>query len=248
MAFGTLFYAVAATVQIWLFNASSRQTETQINKLIQAAQAQSEAANDMAQAAGDQVDAANNFADTAEEINRQTRAAVDEFHRLAKASEGNIAATQEASRLDQRAWVGIGIDMPPIAELDKPLVANLLIFNSGRTFALKVRFIRTVTISPDIPGQLDYYFALSSSLRSKNQSVGLVVPNRNYAIKFDIPQGLRAINKNVTRDWYITFWGDVTYRDVFMNTPERRTTFCATRQISSPESTFDQCAINNDGW
>ena len=53
VAFGTLFYAGAAVLQVWIMRESARQTGEQAEKLIQAAKTQAKAAQDFAAAAQD---------------------------------------------------------------------------------------------------------------------------------------------------------------------------------------------------
>ncbi|HXM20748.1 MAG TPA: hypothetical protein VN948_05745 [Terriglobales bacterium] len=111
VAVGTLFGTGAAIFQVYITRENNRTTTEKIDKLIQAANLQASAAAQNAAAAA-------NFATSADGINAQTKLAVDKFERMAKASENSISTIQitaksaldasiEASRLDQRAWVGI---------------------------------------------------------------------------------------------------------------------------------------------
>lgn len=136
--------------------------------------------------------------------------------------------------------------MAPITDLSKPTTAEISVFNSGKTFALKVTYLATITVSPTAPKELDYYTALTTASGDAIKSVGLIAPNRGYPNKLELPKGIFGINKAATSDWYIYVWGDVTYHDVFKNTPERRTTFCGIRKISASREAFDQCGVNND--
>jgi hypothetical protein len=59
----------------------------------------------LANAASDQADAAQQFSDTAEDINGRMQDAVDQLEASANNAKASIHATQDALRLEQRAWV-----------------------------------------------------------------------------------------------------------------------------------------------
>jgi hypothetical protein len=119
---------------------NNRQVSEQVDKLVRASDTQAKAAAD--------------FALSAEGINSQSAASVKEFQRMAKASETSIQATRvtaqqaltasiNASRSDQRAWIGVYNDKTAIDRVnhgDSINVAqvSLWVRNSGKTPALNV--------------------------------------------------------------------------------------------------------------
>lgn len=118
MALGTMFYVVAAMVQIHIMRQSARDASVQTDQLIKFARTQADAAAQNAVAASKSASAAANFAASARGINEQTAAAVEQFRRLATSSENSIRSTQaaaseslkktiELSEMDRRPWVGL---------------------------------------------------------------------------------------------------------------------------------------------
>lgn len=81
MALGTLFYAGAATVQVFIMKHSARDASLQTDKLIKAAQSEGAAAQRNAEAAA-------SFAASAEGINKETAAAVRRLQSMAQAPRG----------------------------------------------------------------------------------------------------------------------------------------------------------------
>jgi hypothetical protein len=245
VAFGTLFYSGAAIVQVWMFNRSSRQVERQTERLIAAANTQAGAAKEMTAAVKEQAKSAGDFAQSAKNINEQTALAVKNFGRMAKASEDNIKATQEASRLDQRAWISTSVSLPAVTDLDKATTVTIGVSNTGKTFALKVNYLSSLSVYKDIPQGVDYYAALTN--RTGIKSVGVIAPNRGYSTKLNIPEsGFKALDKLVTKDWYVMIWGYAEYRDAFKNTPLHHTHFYVIRKISESREDLDQCGFHND--
>ncbi len=90
-----------------------------------------------ANAAGDQADAAQQFSDTAEDINERMSDAVEQLEAAARNAKTGIGATQEAMRLDQRAWVS-QTEIGPVPELDKPWDLIVFFRNTGKTPAQRV--------------------------------------------------------------------------------------------------------------
>jgi len=103
-AFGTLFYAGAATIQVCIMRKSARDASWQMEKLIQQAEKNASAASQ--------------FANSASQIQQTTGNAVLQLKRAADDSENAIKqasknaqdaldASIKSSHLDERAWVGI---------------------------------------------------------------------------------------------------------------------------------------------
>jgi hypothetical protein len=242
IATATVLYSMFAGWTLYEIRSSSADTHA----LAEAASKQAIHTQAIATAADKISGAADKFSSSAESINKETKEAVGNFGRMAKASEGNIAAVQEASRLDQRAWVNVGLSMPTIADVTKPVETTIEVFNSGKTFALKVNFLSSLGVSKEPPNGVDYYSVLSS-LKSNRTSVCVISPGREYPVKLEVAEGgLRTLDKAVTKDWYVYVWGDIEYYDVFSKTVIHRTHFCAMRRISEDRKDLDQCGFHND--
>jgi hypothetical protein len=127
--------------------------------LADAAKDQAQAADDTAAAASDQVDAANNFADSAEQINRGVAGAVSQLQATANNAKNALDASIEASRLDERAWVGIqSFSGGPVISGDHVShVVTVIAKNTGKTPALRIsgKYIQVWTeVRDPVP---DYY-------------------------------------------------------------------------------------------
>jgi hypothetical protein len=139
VAFGTL-------AQLCIVLANDRTTAKQIDKLIQAAKIQGDAANENASAA-------QSFARSADGMNTRLTAVEQDFQRTAKDSEKSIRATQveaaraltasiESSEADQRAWFGVSnfeVSQYDPSDPQKPFRVYLGLRNSGKTPALQIR-------------------------------------------------------------------------------------------------------------
>jgi hypothetical protein len=111
VAFGTLFYAVAAVVQIWILKQSGEQAAEQASRII----------GNLNWLARSMNSALKESRRAEEAIRRQSQAALD--------------ASIEISRDDQRAWVGVEGFTGSIA-VGKPLDFTVAFRNSGKTPAL----------------------------------------------------------------------------------------------------------------
>jgi hypothetical protein len=217
----------------------------QMDQLIEASEIQASASRRIAEAARRQGYAAGRFADSADSINTQTQAAVNEFHRLADASENTVKANLDIARLEQRPWIIAGINIPAI-EADKPLPAGSLnVLNSGRTFAKNVIIESYASFSPIIPTEVPKQVPPVTE-----KSVSVVAPNITYSNPINWPSTTLSLKQiyplmSVTNDWYIVTWGTVTYEDVFKAPGHHTTSFCAYRKLSDPGQPL-QCAFGND--
>jgi hypothetical protein len=134
----TAIIALSTAANVIVYWRESISAGKQTERLIDVAKAQSKAATDMAQAARDQVDASNNFADSAEEVNGESRRAVDQFARLAKATEQTVTNSQQSFADDRRAWIGYQDAVLDNFEPNKPISFQITFMNTGRTPAREV--------------------------------------------------------------------------------------------------------------
>jgi hypothetical protein len=83
-------------------------------------------------AAKDQAKAADKFASSAVNMETAVQKAVEEFHTMAESSKGSIKATQQAIRLDQRAWLVVKRFEGKL-ELNKSWDIKIWFRNTGKT-------------------------------------------------------------------------------------------------------------------
>lgn len=217
---------------------------TDTGLLVGYAQRQADDADKIKLSADKQANAAQQFADTAVLINNSLGNAVEKLDAQAKASAASIKATQEAMRLDQRAWVGVLAQMDK-PEVGKPLIGKALITNSGKTFAVKMTIQTHLAISRT---KLDVLPTIPSVLWG--ESIGLLIPNRPYEshVTFRDASGtpLKSIQQEIdnltTGGFYVYIFGEVHYNDVFQQPHE--TDFCWWRS-GTEEVDFIQCDTHN---
>src|SRR5438552_13852202 len=114
VAFGTLFYAAAAAVQVYIMRQSSAETTCQIGQITAAAE---------------------RIATSAETSTTNAETALKKTLEQGKAA---LDASIEASRLDQRAWIVLPrfvLNNDPIG--NDSINISLLMVNSGKTVAKK---------------------------------------------------------------------------------------------------------------
>jgi len=148
----TIINAVAMVIYVCTFNKSISEASKQTEKLISAANIQACAATKNALSAQQSAQAASDFATQAKGINTQTEAAVRQFQRIAGDSEKAMTTSAEASRLDQRPWVGLQAVQCNDCTIAADRSLNIqdlagLIANTGRTPALQMVIDNYVAIN-----------------------------------------------------------------------------------------------------
>lgn len=230
---------------------SSENQGVDTHNLAVAAGKQSDAASDMATAAGDQVDAANNFSDSAEEINRGVTGAVDQLKAAASNAKASIDATKEAMRLDQRAWIGFNTFEINKFEPGVPLKASILLINTGRTPAGKVRAGIGELFYSASASHVELKAAIANGIRGVDIRPR---PQPTISPQGGLPLHLNTINpfpqdtydriRNRTYNYFTL--GRVEYLDVF-GRPQWMT-FCV--EIFFPDfnepATWSYCDTGND--
>jgi hypothetical protein len=139
------------------------QGGTATDRLVGYAKAQANAADNISQSSEDFTDSAHwmeehmhDAASAMEKSNSQAQGALEKTLRQSKST---LDATIAASRLDQRAWVGIGLFRVIQFEKDKPFKIDIEIKNSGKTPALQM--MESVKYGQDFssrPGPRDEWF------------------------------------------------------------------------------------------
>jgi hypothetical protein len=240
--------------------AEIQQSRVDTAKMITASETQASAATKNATAAA-------SFSASADGINIQTKMAVDKFDRIAKASEHSIRATQQAaqdalnasinaSRLDQRAWVGL---LYPVTTFDnkKLQVGVSVVFkwrfkNSGKTPAINVAYDPEIIFREPGKGVPDYDVDVKDNAYSKLTGIreaSVIAPGEEQFITFPTPvpapiffgpKQFVLMENNATVMYVV---GKVTYNDIFPGTPQHSTKFCVLYDpIAGGVGT---CPINN---
>lgn len=214
--------------QLWEMYEGGEQTD----KLVGYAKTQ-------ANSTGDQADAAQQFSDTAEDINGRMSDAVDQLGTAAKNAKAGIRATQDAMRLDQRAWiVWKAIEGKP--ELDKPWTLKTYFTNSGKTPAKNVRVNCIVDHAKDES-------ALDFNKIAPETRPAIIAPNDPTTYCELNPLKIDKVHQEVlnifsSKQEIIFFYGFVTYDDIFRR--EHWLTFC--HAMEPDGKTWDTCHVYND--
>jgi hypothetical protein len=199
-----------------------------------------EATKDAAGAASDQADAAQQFSDTAEDINGRMQDAVDQLQAAAENAKSSIRATQDAMRLDQRAWVilrGIEGDL----KFNQPWLLSVYFTNTGRTPAKNVRlFCRAVPVVSET--EVDFTWSASGT-----EHPTLIAPNDANSFCGLTPLTIPTVTQEVldifsTRKKIEVVYGTVVYDDIFRK--QHWLTFCRSMHPDGKE--WDACASHND--
>lgn len=161
-------------------------------------------------------------------------------------SEKAIRATQDAMRLDQRAWVAMA-SVTGALTLNQPWVVHLGARNTGKTFAKNFRerdFISRIPRKDAVP-DFDPRNLIPYG------SVSILPPNGDYTA--DIPVTGEDSNPHVDNpsqidldniksgDWSIYAFGKLEYDDIFR--VHHWTTYCF---FISRKDTWESCRQHND--
>jgi hypothetical protein len=154
------------------------------------------------------------------EMKKSTDAAI----KAANLAEESVKQSRETSRLDQRAWVGV-ISVSGNPTLNQPFIVTIQAKNTGKTFAKKLR--SNVYYQEFSSGREPDFSSADNQPPPGVQSVTLVAPNGEYAIKtdiFDVPITQRQLDDWKSGQKVFFASGIITYEDVFG--VAHWTTFC----------------------
>jgi hypothetical protein len=182
----------------------------------------------------------------------QTDKIIAADERLARAMEDNVKqagdalkATIDQAHLDQRAWLGIKsihIDTP---EPDKNVVVRVILSNSGKTLANKVRGYAILAI-PQSKTLLNF----PEPPKEPIQSVGIYWPGLDFGIDASGTAGSQSRQFTFTKTGidnlnakrlFLFVYGTYTYSDIFDH--PHTTVFCA--RYSTDSKNFEVCANHN---
>lgn len=205
VAFGTLFYAAAAVLQVYIMREAARSSSEQTARLI-------EAANKNAAAA-------KSFSNTATSVDARIKDAEADFRRLSRSTEESLKATQNSFRADQRAWVGVGDYSTPQLDPKEPFKFDIPLLNTGKTPAIRAERAVAYQISPtlisEIPQNYNFIF----------EPAGAVPPQGHIVITITNSAVPPYYESLLREKMFLYFYGELRYHDV--NTPVlHHTRFC----------------------
>ena len=212
-----------------------------------AAYRQAAASETASNAAKDAVGVASNTLKETQRSNARQEGIADENRASSEAdSEKAIKATQDAMRLDQRAWVS-ATSISGVPELDKPFILQIIARNTGKTFAKQ--FKMTVVFDKVVPPDKTPDFS-AEIVGGVSRSVSLLSPSGEYTSIDPIADegGTRSLVP--TQDYldkikaggvHIFVFGRMEYSDIFHTA--HWSTFCydLTQKI-----TWRACSEHND--
>ena len=184
--------------------------------------------------------AADKFATSADLIRQKIDSVEGDFQRMATASENSIKATEDAMRLDQRAWVSVkGIGGVP--QLNQPWDVNVFFINTGKTPAKNTRL--SCKVEPR-KAEKDVSFK-----EVPYASTGSLMPPGDigtFCGLHPIPEGEKitqdALDTLSRHEITIFVFGSVSYEDVF-DKPHWMT-FC--RVMQADGKNWNTCAAYRD--
>ena len=143
---------------------------------------------------------------------KEMKKSTDATTKAAEAAQESVVQAREISRLDQRAWVAATVmTMTGKPEVDKSFTVDVLVRNSGKTFAKKVTIrthIRAVPkgSEPDFKGE-----------NMTPASVALLPPSGEYISATTSDQALSqgSIDQVKSGDTVVFVFGEITYDDIF---------------------------------
>lgn len=232
---------------------------TQTDKLVNYARAQ-------ANASSNQADAAQQFSDTAEDINGRMSDAVDQLQAAADNAKHGLEATQQAMRLDQRAWVATErISTTPKLDISKEFDVEVALKNTGKTPAKNVVMIARWDATPE---GIKPNYATEEGDKNRVKGVfisrALIAPNAEYFRKiepfqpildsFDTSESLSVEAKEIGKKSYLKMFTDgavvlyihgrIDYEDIFHC--RHWTTFCSQLVLDHEKATTNVCEEHND--
>jgi hypothetical protein len=189
-------------------------------------------------------DAADKFKDSASGIMDTLGKLQGNIETMANSSKQSIQATQDAMRLEQRAWVaetGMAMDAP---EVGKKISGYVVWSNSGKSFAKKVKPLCHFSfVQNEITNETILTAMASKGTTTGTPSIGVLGPNAQSKTILENLQVTSDIDKaRIAGTWYTYIWGEMTYNDIFEQS--HTTVFCSYRQGTTAD--FTQCPFHND--
>jgi hypothetical protein len=202
LLFATGVNAVATIVYVCTYQRASRETGEQTNKIISAANIQASAAAQNAISAQQSAQAASDFAKQAKGINTQTEAAVKQFQRIAGDSEKAIMASAEASRHDQRPWVGLqavqcnGCTIETDRSLSIQDLAGL-IANTGKTPALQMVIDNYVAVNVPKSDPIPDWSSIERQRKEEEERAFRVSPGLPPDVATEVSKSFEKVKRDM---------------------------------------------------
>ena len=176
--------------------------------------------------------------------------AADANKKAVDLAERNIKATQEQSRLDQRAWIG-GVEATPppftdgtsrvyIKEGERIPIIGIVIINSGKTPARKIKTVQQMRAFAN-----NIFKPVYVSDSPIKKSISVLHPGGRDTLPitpFDIIITKEMINEIRSGKIVLYIYGKITYEDIFGR--GHRTTFC--HFIDKDMKAIANCDTYND--
>lgn len=246
--------ALGTIGQLCITVANNKAAARQTDKLI-------EAANIQAGAAGKNAAAAESFAKSADGMNSRLASAERDFQRIAQDSEKNSAATQagaaralaasvEASQMDERAWLGVSefevLQYDP-DDSRKPFRMRLGLRNSGKTPALQIKVLGMFQVyNSKVDGPTSDDWNVFEGFFKKETARFVAAPGADRAlIATDANTDIVTKNYAGIRDHtaFMYYFGEISYVDI--ESRSHSTRFCL--WLAEPENKqLIHCHDGND--
>jgi hypothetical protein len=143
---------------------------------------------------------------------REMRKASDAATNAAKGTTESIRLTEKNARLDLRAWVAtVSARSPPPSSKEK-LVIQVLIKNTGKTFARDVTISQCMQL---VPNENEPKFEREEGMNVVKGM--LLMPNGDYTMTLDVKDQWSEewIDSFKSGKWGICVFGIITYYDIF---------------------------------
>jgi len=236
--------AVIAFLQWGVYRQQKRIMESsgqQTQQLIDAANIQAGAARKIATASDKNAAAAESFSQSASEINTQTAKAVEQFKRLASATQSAATTAKDTLHISERAYVVFG---SPVENFDKKNV-QLPIINGGHIPSGSVDVVSyEATFSVDNPSSLAgaSFDAIVERHRSFHH-LDSISPGLPMNIAVTVPSVAEDRINNGSQQ--IVIIATFTYGDGFPNTPIQHSSMCAdtTYHLLAKQSYIVPCRV-----
>ena len=261
MAFGTLFYAAAASLQVWIMHRSAKDAAVQTDKIIHAAQAQACAAQKIADASDRNARAADKFATAARDQADRMKELATEAGRQADIARDAVAVNRESAEKDQRPWVLVPAGSEKFIPLavGEDVVDTIKIVNIGKTLGKNVtaKFCLRMLPKRDEPdfNYSDHFFACSEqwlgTLFPNEEPREIRVPALTTTIdgkKKTVHAQTKDVGSMLDGSTYVVVWGTIWYDDDFHPSGKHWTRYCRSILYGTPldKTPSKRCVEYND--
>jgi hypothetical protein len=236
VAFGTLFYAGAAVVQVSLMKQNAKDSAAQVERLVGTTNTAIDKAVQASSAT--LIEALRQNKEALNTAISQSKSSLDASTKQAKAA---LDASIEQNRLDQRAWLGF-LESTNISFKvnEKPTITHWFI-NTGKTPATGIHGrVTSLVIPRGQPFRPDYINYKSTT----EPSSSILMPNQRvfFAAEADRANNQAGLDQLVDKTVTMYFFGEVCYTDVFKK--PHHVTFC--NLLNTNLTTVGNCGTYND--